>query len=69
MVSCESVGVTDPLYTKRAGVVSGSEEPPAAAAVEGEAPNGIPDFWLNVLRAEETTSNMVSCIALHIAIV
>eukprot|EP00884_Botryococcus_braunii_P023655 jgi/Botrbrau1/9974/Bobra.0012s0068.2 len=50
----------DPLYSKRAGVVSGSDEAPTAAAVEGEAPNGIPDFWLNVLRAEETTGLMIT---------
>ena len=59
----------EPLYAKRAAVVTGAEEPPAESKPEGASteqddggavPAGIPDFWLNVLRANCVTQSKVS---------
>jgi hypothetical protein len=44
---------------ERGKVVSGELEPPAAASEDGEAERGIPDFWLNVLRADKTVGGLV----------
>ncbi|KAK9834585.1 hypothetical protein WJX74_005210 [Apatococcus lobatus] len=50
----------EPLYVKRRAVVTGAEEPPAVTTSEelsteqddqADVPAGIPEFWLNVLRA------------------
>lgn len=59
----KGLGTADPLYAKRASIVSGEEEAPSIATAEGEASGGIPDFWLNVFRAEETIGSMVSLFA------
>ncbi len=48
---------------ERGKVVSGELEPPAAASKEGEAEPGIPEFWLNVLRADKTVGGLVGPIA------
>lgn len=54
----------EPLYVKRKAVVTGSEEPPAVTTSEemsteqddqADVPAGIPEFWLNVLRANTIT--------------
>ena len=59
----------EPLYAKRAAVVTGAEEPPAITTSEelateqddqADVPPGIPDFWLNVLRANPLTQSKVS---------
>lgn len=59
----------EPLYAKRAAVVTGAEEPPATTTSEelateqddqADVPPGIPDFWLNVLRANPLTQSKVS---------
>ena len=59
----------EPLYTKRAAVVMGAEEPPVVETAEelsteqddqADVPPGIPDFWLNVLRANPLTQSRVS---------
>jgi hypothetical protein len=53
----------DPLYVDRAKVVNGELEPSAAASEAGEAEPGIPEFWLNVLRADETVGGLVRLFA------
>ena len=58
-----SIGYAEPLYSKRAEVVAGSLEPPEApppAPEEADAPPGIPEFWLNVLRANSVTASWVN---------
>lgn len=59
----------EPLYVKRKAVVTGSEEPPAVTTSEemsteqddqADVPAGIPEFWLNVLRANTITQAKVS---------
>ena len=71
----------EPLYAKRKAVVTGSEEPPAVTTSEelsteqddeADVPSGIPEFWLNVLRAHSVIQAKVSdwhheslCILVH----
>ena len=59
----------EPLYVKRKDVVTGNEEPPAVTTSEemsteqddqADVPSGIPEFWLNVLRANTITQAKVS---------
>ena len=54
-----------PIFAKRAEVVKGQTEAPAdiqLESTEGDetGPTGIPEFWLNVLRANEVTASQVS---------
>ena len=58
----------EPLYAKRAAVVTGAEEHPVATTAEelsteqddqADVPPGIPEFWLNVLRANPITQSKV----------
>jgi hypothetical protein len=58
------IAAADPLYVDRAKVVTGELEPPAAASEQGEAERGIPEFWLNVLRADETVGGLVRLLSI-----
>uniref|UniRef100_A0A061R8Y2 Nucleosome assembly protein 1-like 1 n=1 Tax=Tetraselmis sp. GSL018 TaxID=582737 RepID=A0A061R8Y2_9CHLO len=64
-----------PLYTQRAAIVSGAEEAPPKEEGEGgegepgaeaeqkgdeDAPKGIPEFWLCVLRNNEVTEEQIT---------
>ena len=59
----------EPLYVSRKAIVTGTDEAPApaegeevlapAAGDDEEAPPGVPEFWLNVLRNCEDTAEQV----------
>lgn len=54
-----------PIFSKRAEIVKGQTEAPAdiqLETTEGDetGPAGIPEFWLNVLRANEVTAQQVN---------
>lgn len=63
-VTTDLSAFTAPIFAKRAEVVKGQTEAPADIQIEGDdkdetVPSGVPEFWLNVLRANEITASQV----------